>query len=359
MSKYSQTNGRKRRWPKVLLVAGMVTLLLIISTVLVIRRTYEQNLRPLSDSQQAQQITVPPGASVKEIAKLLEDAKLVKAAWAFEWYVRNNDAREALQAGTYPLSPNLSVAEIVAILTNGKISTDLVLIVPGHRLDQVKRTLANYGFNEQEIEAALDPKLYADHPALVDKPAQASLEGYIYPESFQKTASTKPQQLITAALDELQEVLTPDLRAAIVRQGLTVHQGIILASIIEKEAGIETDKPTISQVFLKRLREGQRLESDATASYGAALGGQLEDLTHSQALAYESGYNTYRNDGLPPGPISNFSRSSLEAVANPSPTDFLYFVADDEGQDKGKSFFGRTIQEHEANIAEHCKILCH
>ncbi len=358
MSNYAQGKGYKRRWPKILLIVGATVLVLIVSTVLVIRRTYEQNLRPLSNTQQTQQITIPAGASVKEIAKLLEDAKLIKAAWAFEWYVRNNDAREALQAGTYPLSSNQSVEEIVAILTNGKVSIDLVLIVPGHRLDEVKKTLSNYGFDEQEIEAALDPKLYADHPALVDKPADASLEGYIYPESFQKTANTKPQQLITAALDELQKVLTPDLRAAIVRQGLTVHQGIILASIVEKEAGMEADKPTIAQVFLKRLREGQRLESDATASYGAALGGELDDLSHTQALSYDSLYNTYRNDGLPPGPVSNFSRSSLESVANPASTDFLYFVADDEGPDKGKSFFARTIQEHEANIAEHCKILC-
>lgn len=358
VNSYFMRTSNKRRWPKALLIAGIIALALIISSVLIIRRTYEQNLRPVSNSQEIQDITIPLGSSVKEIAHMLDEARLIRAAWAFEWYVRNNGAREDLQAGTYPLRPNQSVEEIVAILTNGKVSSNLVTILPGRRMDEVKATLINYGFDEQEVEAALNPNLYLDHPALVDKPKEASLEGYIFPESFQKTASTKPQVLITASLNELQEVLTPDLRAGLVRQGLTVHQGIILASIVEKESGNEADKPTIAQVFLKRLRENRRLESDATAGYGAVLSGEFEGLTHSEVISYDSAYNTYRHNGLPPGPISNFTQSSLKAVANPSATDFLYFVADDEGADKGKSFFSRTLAEHEANIAEHCKILC-
>jgi len=161
-------------------------------------------------------------------------SRSTRSAWAFEWYVRNHDAREALQAGTYPLRPNQSVEEIVSILTNGKVSTDLVTLLPGKRLDQIKSTLMNYGFSEESVEAALNPMLYSDHPALVDKPEGASLEGYIYPESFQKTAATEPEQIIRKALDEMHEILTPQLRAGITRQGLTVHQGIILASIVEQ-----------------------------------------------------------------------------------------------------------------------------
>lgn len=351
-SNYKAMSGKKRRWPKALLIAGVVILAVIISTVLVIRRTYELNLRPLSSSEQIQHVNIPTGSSVKEIAKILEDSKLIRASWAFEWYVRNNDALEALQAGTYPLRPNQSVQEIVSILTNGKVSTDLVTILPGQRIGEIESTLKNYGFDEKEIKSALDPSRYASHPALVDKPPGANLEGYIYPESFQKTAATKPDELIAASLDELQKILTPDLRAGIVRQGLTVHQGIILASIIEQEAGSNEDKPMIAQVFLKRLRENRRMESDPTAEYGAVIAGQ------PPSLSYDSPYNTYKYDGLPPGPIGNFSKSSLEAVINPSATDFLYFVADDEGQDKGKTFFSRTLQEHQQLTAEHCKVLC-
>jgi UPF0755 protein len=359
-----KSGNNKRRWPKALLIAGVVALALIICSVLVIRRTYEQNLRPLSSSQQTQDVTIPLGASVKEIAQILDEAQLIREAWAFEWYVRNNDAREALQAGTYPLRPNQSVQEIVAILTNGKVSTDLVTILPGQRLDEIKATLINYGFSEKDVETALDPAQYADHPALVDKPASASLEGYIFPESFQKTATTNPSQIIRQALDEMQEVLTPDVRAGIVRRGLTVHQGIILASIIDQESGSEEDKPIISQVFQKRINIGMQLGSDVTAIYGAILDevSLPDDPARAAAISvsHDSPYNTRIHGGLPPGPIGNVSKSALQAVGNPAATDYLFFVAGDpdEHGNPGKTYFARTVEEHEANVAEHCKILC-
>lgn len=361
---YALDASKKRRWPKVLLVAGIVALLLIISTVLVIRRTYEQNLRPVSSSEQIREITVPSGASVKEIAQILHDAKLIKSAWAFEWYVRNNDAREALQAGVYPLRPNQSVEEIVSILTNGKVSTDLVTILPAKRIDQIKETLLNNGYDESEIDAALDPATYAGHPALVDKPADASLEGYVYPESFLKTSNTKPEEIVRGSLDEMQKILTPDLRASIAKQGLSVHQAIILASIVEQESGTAADRPTIAQVFLKRYRTGMQLGSDVTSIYGAVVDGVSlpSDVARASVIAinHDSPYNTRKYGGLPPGPISNVSKSSLTAVANPSATDFLYFVAgdpDSEGN-PGKTYFANTIEEHDANVAQYCKILC-
>src|SRR5690606_4509954 len=123
------------------------------------------------------------------------------------------------------------------------------------------------------------------------------------------------------------KVLTPTLRANIIKQGLTIHEAIILASIIEKEAGTEDEKPRIAQVFLKRLREDMKLQSDATAGYGAVLSGDYDSLSGSELLTYESAYNTYLHAGLPPGPISSFNASSLEAIAHPSNTDYLYFVS--------------------------------
>lgn len=358
MSSYSLGTSNNQQFIKMLITLSIVLLGLFSMIALVSYGVYRNQLSAVSSSTDVTHLTIPSGSSVKEIANLLENADLIQSAWAFEWYVRSNNARESLQAGTYPLRPNQSVQEIVSILTNGKISTDLITILPGRRLDQIRTILINNGFNAQDVDAALNPSQYKDHPALVDKPPQASLEGYLYPESFQKDPSTTPQIVVESSLDELNKILTPDLRAAIVRQGLSVHEGIILASIIEKESGHADDKPTISQVFLKRIREGRRLESDATASYGAALSGEIGQLSYSQSIGYSSEYNTYQNDGLPPGPISNVTLSSLQAVANPSSTDYLYFVADDEGADKGRSFFGRTLQEHEANIRKHCKTLC-
>lgn len=363
-STYSANSIKRSRWQKILLIMGFAVILVIISTVLVIRRTYEQHLRPLSTSQESKNITIPLGTSAEEIANILEDAEIVRAAWAFEWYVRTNDARDSLQAGTYPLSPNQSVQEIVSILTNGKVSTDLVTILPAKRLQEVEDTLINYGYDEAEVKAALDPANYADHPALVDKPAGASLEGYLYPESFQKTSSTKPEEIIRGSLDEMQKALTPDLRANIAKQGITVHQAIILASIVEQESGAAVDRPTIAQVFLKRYRIGMQLGSDVTAMYGAVIDGVPlpSDPAKAAAVAisYDSPYNTRKHNGLPPGPISNVSRSSLEAIANPTATDFLFFVAGDpdEQGNPGKTYFANTVEEHDQNVANYCKILC-
>jgi UPF0755 protein len=233
-------------------------------------------------------------------------------------------------------------------LTQGKVATDTVTILPAQRLDQIRTALINSGFKEADVDEALKPELYADHPALVDKPEGANLEGYLYPETFHKTATTKPEAIIRLALDETQARLTPDVRAGIVKQGLTVHQGIILASIIEQEVSNPDDKKVVAQVFLKRLREDMALESDPTAHYGAILAGA------EPTLQFDSPYNTYKIKGLPPGPISNVGSASLLAVANPATGDYLYFVAGDDG----KTYFSRTLAEHESLTRQHCKKLC-
>lgn len=349
---------RNKKIVQLLVALAVAVVLVVVGGTIAIRRYYDVSLRPLNTSGTSAKITIPNGATVRETAQILKQQGIIKSSWAFERYVRNTNASDKIKAGTYELSPSYSVSEIVSVITEGKVATNLVTILPGRRLDQVKKSLINAGFSEQEVDDALKPERYANHPALVDKPIGADLEGYLYPESFQRTDETRADTIIKSSLDEMQKRLTPSLRADITRQGLTVHEGIILASIVEKEAGNDDDKPKIAQVFIKRLKEGRKLESDATASYGAVLSGQFDELSHSQLLNYDSKYNTYLYSGLPPGPVSNVTKSSLEAVAQPSNTDYLYFVADDEGADKGRSFFSRTLQEHEALTREHCKNLC-
>lgn len=342
-------HGTKKRWPRVLIALIIASLLVIGGAVVAIRKVYDSNLRPISASQKSQLVTIPLGASAKEIGGILKKANLIRSSWAFEWYVRNQNLRDNLQAGTYSLRPNLSIPQIADVLTQGKIATDLVTILPAQRLDQIRDSFINkYHFSPADVDAALNPDNYADHPALVDLPKGATLEGYLYPESFQKTANTKPQTIVRASLDEMQKHLTPDLRAAIVKQGLTVHQGVILASIVEQEVSKVSDKPTVAQVFLKRLSENMALGSDVTAYYGSIVAGQAPSLT------YDSPYNTHLHPGLPPGPISNVSDNSLQAVANPSSTDYLFFVAGDDGV----TYFSHTLAEHQALVKEHCKKLC-
>ena len=337
------------KWAKVLAIGLAALLILVVGSVVIVRKTYEANLKPVSTSPNSQLITVPLGASAQEIATILKKANLIKSTWAFEWYIRNNNLRDRLQAGTYSLRPRLDIEQIADILTEGRVDTGLVTILPAQRLDQIKQVFINkYGFDPKDVDAALNPDNYTDHPALVDKPRSASLEGYLYPESFQKTAATKPKNIIKQSLDQMQKHLTPELREAIVRQGLTVHQGIILASIVEKEVGKASDRPIVAQVFYSRFRQGLLLGSDVTAYYGSIKDGKAPSLT------YDSPYNTLLHPGLPPGPISNVSDSSLQAVANPATTDYLYFVSGDDGN----TYFSHTLEEHQQLTQQHCKKLC-
>lgn len=347
MMEYSLHKGH-RRLKRALLVCGLILLLIMVGVIYSVRRVYVMNLEPVSSAQRAQQVTIPIGSSINEIAVILKNAGLIRETWAFEWYVRNNNLRDKMQAGTYSLRPNQSISEIATILTQGKVATDSVTILPAQRLDQIRTALINSGFKEADVDEALKPENYAGHAALVDKPEGASLEGYLYPETFHKTATTKPGAIVRLALDETQKRLTPDIRAGIVRQGLTVHQGIILASIIEQEVSNPDDKKVVAQVFLKRLRDEMALESDPTAHYGAIVAGA------EPTLQFDSPYNTYKIKGLPPGPISNVGSASLQAVANPASTDYIYFVAGDDG----KTYFSRTLAEHESLTQQHCKKLC-
>ncbi|MEK7153125.1 MAG: endolytic transglycosylase MltG [Patescibacteria group bacterium] len=338
----------KRRWPRRLLAIAIIGSILIIGATAAVRYVYNAGLKPVSTSQKVQTVSIEQGATVEEIAKELEGMGLIRSAWAFRLYVSSKEVRYALQAGTYELAPSQGIPEIVAQLTGGKIATNLVTILPGQRVDQLHKRLVQDGFDEAEVNAALNPTLYSGHPALVDKPAGVGLEGYIYPESYQKTSSTDAAVIVGAALDEMNKHLTPDLRSAFAKQGLSTYQGIVLASIVEREVSKQTDRDQAAQVFLKRLRLGMRLESDATASYGAVLAGA------EPSSSYDSVYNTYRNAGLPPTPISNVTVSSLRAVAYPANTDWLYFVSGDDGT----THFSKVLSEHEANVQKYCTRLC-
>ncbi len=343
------TKAKKRRWFRPALVSGVIALVLIAGAAVVVRQLYANQLRPVSPNSEAVQvITIESGATLDQIANQLKTAGLIRSTWGFTWYATFHAVRNDLQAGTYSFSPGQDVAEIVVQLSHGKVKTDLVTIVPGLRLDQVRSSLLQYGFSEADIDAALQADLYTSSlPAGV--PIGAGLEGLIYPDSYQKDASTNPPQIIEQALREMQKKLTPDLRNAFAAHGLTVYQAIILASIVEKEVSRPEDRAQVAQVFYKRLSSGMVLGSDVTAFYGAIRAGQ------EPSVSYDSPYNTRLHLGLPPTPISNVTIGSLQAVANPASTDWLYFVSGDDGA----THFAKTLAEHEANVANYCKKLCH
>ncbi len=313
-----------------------------------VRRTYYDGIKPVSNSQNVSIVTIRSGSSVNEVALLLQQRGLIKSAWAFEWYVRSKNVRDKLQAGSFAFRPSMSVAQMVYAMMNGKVATDLFTILPAQRIDQIQAAFVKAGFSVPIVEKAFTPAQYSGHPALTDKPKEASLEGYLYPESFEKIATTSPETIIRESLDEMAKALSPEVRAGLARQGLTVHQGVTLASIVEKEVSNTADRSKVAQVLLKRYKSGMMLGSDVTAYYGADETG----LDHS--VNSDTPYNTRLHVGLPIGPIGNVSKSSLEAVANPADTDFLYFVAGDDGL----TYFSRTLEEHNANVAAHCQKLC-
>ncbi len=335
----------------------IVLLLLPLLTLLVVSFSfaywYQSNLQPLSEHTSEVIVNIPEGASAGEIAELLEETGVIKSSFAFDLYTRLNGHRNDLQAGGYKISPNSSVQEIVTRLVNGDVATDLVIILPARRIDQVKSDFINSGYERDEVNAAFNPKNFVDHPVYKYIPNGATLEGFIYPDSYQKTTQTEAIEILTIAMDELDEVITPELTQKFAEQGLTVFQAITLASIVESEVPAASgDRATVAQVYLKRLAEGMPLQADPTAQYGTLLAtGTADDWAN-----YDTPYNTYLYTGLPPGPISNVSASSLEAVAYPSNTDYLFFVADDD--DDNVTHFSRTFAEHEENIAKYCQVKC-
>ena len=327
--------GRRK---KVVLAAAVLLAILLAGSAFLVRKAYDSNLQPLSSSNQGIIVTIEPGSTPSQIAEDLKSKGLIKSDWALEWYVRNHNLRDKLKAGTYLFKPSQSVPEMVQQIADGKVATDLVTILPAKRLDQIRTALIKSGFTEQQVDAGLAPEQYESHPALTDKPKGASLEGYLYPESFQKDSKTSVSKIIEQSLDEMHRNLTPDIRQAFNKQGLTVHQGIVLASIVEKEVGNRQDKDKVAQVFFKRYRQDMLLQSDATNAYAKK----------------DPAYDSYKHMGLPPGPISNVTEDSLKAVGFPAQTDWLYFVSGDDGV----THFSKTLEEHEALTEKYCKNLC-
>ncbi len=315
----------------------------------VARHVYDLDLKPVSNIEQTKIFTVRSGATVKQIADELQSAHLIRSSWAFQLYVHSQDSADQLQAGTYALSPSEGMTTIVATLVKGKVDTRLVTILPGRRIDQVRADLINDGFSPASVDRALNPDLYADVPVLAFKPANVNtLEGLLWPDSFEKQPNTDPSVIIRESLIEMGQQLTPTVQAAFASEGLTTYQGLTLTSIIMQEVNKPADQTQVAQVFLTRLKTNMMLGSDVTADYGAIVAGV------APSLSYDSPYNTLIHTGLPPTPISTVNADALVAATHPAATNWLYFVTGDNGV----TYFSNTLQQQQANTAAYCHKLC-
>jgi UPF0755 protein len=324
-------------------------IMLSVAGVVIVRHKYDQYMQPVSNSPVTQIFTVKQDSSVKQIADNLANAHLIRSSWAFQLYVQRKDQATLLQAGTYALSPSASTPTIVKTLTSGRVATRLVTILPGRRIDQVRADLINDGFAPDAVDQALDPAGYRDLPALAFKPTNiTTLEGLLWPDSYQKQPNTDPSVIIRESLVAMGQHLTPDVQAGFAAEGLTPYQGVTLASIIIQEVNKSSDQTQAAQVFLSRLKAGSTLGSDVTARYGAIAAGKVP------SLSYDSPYNTLLHTGLPPTPISTISAGSLLAALHPASTNWLYFVTGDDGT----TYFSSTNEEHQALTQKYCHKLC-
>ena len=330
-----------------------VTSCLIVSLLLVFLVSlnwYNHNLKPITDDQSlVHKFSVQEGWLAGEIADQLAEDGLIRSASAFKIYIRLNDASQDLQAGVFEIKPAWSVAQIVEHLSSAVEEDYLrVTIPPGRRLDQIATSLAELGFNADQVDQALQAENYPDHPIQQYLPQSGSLEGYIFPETFFVDRQASAKDIVRLALDQFIRVVNRDnLPAAYQEQGLSLHQAVILASIVELEVS-DSHHPTVAQVFLKRWRRGASLGADVTFFYAAAVyGGQ-------PSPSLDNPYNTRLFSGLPPGPIANVSLSALKAVAFPAQTDYFFFVAGDDGN----IYFNETLEGHLRDAELYCHELC-
>jgi len=338
----------KSNFLKTSTVALAVLFLFILGGVVVIRSWYAKSLKPLSSSTITTDFTVSSGSTVHKIAGDLSKAHLIRSSKAFETYVRSNLLNNKLQAGTYSLSPSMSVGQIAKKLKTGDVAKNLLTILPGKRLDEIKQAFSKAGYSQADIDAAFNPVTYAGSPVLASLPKGATLEGYLFPDSFQKQFDTPASTIVGESLDEMYTHLSSDVTNGFSAQGLNVFQGVTLASIVAKESSDPASQPTVAQVFLTRIKKSMMLGSDVTAFYASAIAGQPKSVT------IESPYNTRIHTGLPPGPIGNVTANSLKAVAHPATTDYLFFVAGDDGV----IHFSHTDAEHQQAIAQYCQKGC-
>lgn len=289
------------------------------------------------------------GENLAAIAGRLQAEGLIQSGNAFQAYLQYAGLDTSVQAGYYELSPAMTPIDIAQALQDATPSEVALTILAGWRMDEIAETLPTSGLEISPAEflaAARD--IPAGYAFLEQAPAGATLEGFLFPDTYILPRETTSGELIATLLDNFGKQLTPDLQKGFAQQDLNIYEAVTLASIVEKESVIPEEMPLIASVFLNRLRAGIKLEADSTVQYAIGYNrGQNSWWTNPLSgadLQIQSAYNTYQNSGLPPGPIANPGLSALRAIAFPAQTPYYYFRAACDGS--GKHVFSNTFEEH-------------
>ena len=304
-------------------------------------------------------VDIPIGSGVTSIGKILEEKGIVKNSTVFKYYVKfNNEA--GFQAGSYDLTPSMTLNEIVNSLKTGKVmrKAEFKITIPeGLQLDQIAEIIAEKSpYKKEEIEKKLNDKkwleqLKEEYPELItdeilNKDIKRPLEGYLYPATY-PFYEKKPSldTILKKMIAQTNEVLA-QYQEAMTANAYTPHELLTLSSLIEEEATEKADRGKISSVFYNRMEEGMPLQTDPTVLYAL---GKHKSKTVYQDLEVDSPYNTYQVKGLPPGPIANAGVSSIEAALQPEDTEYYYFLA----ASNGSVYYSETLDEHNEKKAKY------
>ncbi|MNK97304.1 putative aminodeoxychorismate lyase [compost metagenome] len=283
---------------------------------------------------------VEPGKSFNTVAAELEQQGLVKNAAMFSLYARLTGDRAKLKVGQYELNQTMRPREVLDVIISGKSIAKGFTVSEGLSTYEIAELYQRqgYGTAEEFFRLTRDPQLIQ----LLLGEQRDSLEGYLFPETYMLTKFTDTRTLITNMVKRFL-IVYGEVTAGKSNLGMTRHQIVTLASIIEKETGAPEERPMISSVFHNRLAKGMRLQTDPTVIYGKALvlGKIVINITKSDLLT-PTPYNTYAINGLPPGPIANPGREALAAAIAPAQTDYLFFVS----QNDGTHVFSNSYENH-------------
>lgn len=330
---------RVHRW----LIPAMLVLVLV-GGLIGGRMIYEL-AQPVSTTPAAAvMVTIKPGMSTQEIGQVLYEKKLIRSVQLFRLVARLEGMEKSLQAAEYSFSPTMGVRHIVGMLSRGEVAYRQFTVPEGYTIDQMAALLAEKNLADADkfkhAAKTLRPFDYIQAGDNIVYP----VEGFTFPDTYRVARGATESQLLTMMLYQFNERFTPEMKERARQLGLSLREVIILASLVEKEAQVASERPIIAAVFMNRLKLEMPLQSCATIQY--ILGYPKPELT-IQDTQLPSPYNTYLNMGLPPGPIANPGIDSIKAVLYPADTDYLYFVADRQGV----HHFSRTYDQHLAAIA--------
>jgi UPF0755 protein len=304
--------------------------------------------KPANSTGEPVVFEVQPGSSGRSIAQALEDKKLIGNGLAFRLLLSYKEKKDGatLRAGHFKVDPKDDIKSVLDNLLEGQTLTRKATIPEGFTLEETARSLEKQGVVKgEEFWAALDSDLELGWQF------PKELEGYLFPSTYEFPWECTGELAVRQMTGQFRASVEPLWTKYKASAPLTFKETIILASLVEREAQVPSERPTIAGVYVNRIRKGMKLECDATVQF--ALGKQKAVLLYSD-LEIASPYNTYRYQGLPPGPICSPGLASIEAAMHPKKSDYLFYVRNDVKND-GSHVFGRDFYEHEANIARYQK----